>query len=140
LIAKELSPIAKKLRKTSTDAERFLWRHLRSWQNTDQVKFRRQHPIGPYVVDFVSLEDMLVIELDGGQHKKTKERDRERDTWLEESGYKVKRFWNSDVFKNTEGVLKEIKKALGSGHSPSPRPSPLKGEGAYKVSVNPKES
>jgi len=73
---------------------------------------------------------MLVIELDGGQHKKTKERDRERDTWLKEAGYKVKRFWNSDVFKNTEGVLKDIRKALGSSHSPSPQPSPLKGEGA----------
>jgi very-short-patch-repair endonuclease len=115
-----------------------LWSHLRA-RVGNEAKFRRQHPIGPYIADFICLEEMVIIELDGASHKTKRQQDIERDAWLNKSGYRVLRFWNSNVLKNTEGVLNEIKKALRSGRSPSPRPSPLKGEGAYKVSVDPKE-
>jgi very-short-patch-repair endonuclease len=103
---------AKALRKHSTDAEKLLWRYLRAKQ-LGGVKFRRQQPIGKYIVDFVCFSHKLVIELDGGQHAQLHERrkDRYRDAWLKDQGFKVLRFWNSDVLGNIEGV------------SPSPNPS-----------------
>lgn len=71
------------------------------------MKFRRQHPIGPYIVDLVSLEKNLIIEVDGGQHNKKiyKENDMIRTRYLEGRGYKVLRFWNNEVLENIEGVL-----------------------------------
>ena len=71
------------------------------------VKFRRQQPIGKYVVDFVSFEKRVVIEVDGGQH--SEEVDKERDQWLNNEGFKVLRFWNNEVLKNTEGVFEVIR-------------------------------
>lgn len=78
------------------------------------VKFRRQQPIGPYIVDFASFEKKLVIEIDGGQHseEKVKKRDTERTAWLKERGYRILRFWNNEVLTNLEGVLKRIREAL----------------------------
>jgi len=78
--------IAKNLRKKSTDAERLLWRHLRAKQ-LEGFKFRRQQPIGNYVVDFVCFENRIVIEVDGGQHAIEKEKDSERTKWLESQGF-----------------------------------------------------
>ncbi|CAB5128037.1 hypothetical protein D3OALGA1CA_3040 [Olavius algarvensis associated proteobacterium Delta 3] len=103
--------IAKKLRKHQTEAEQRLWRHLRNKQ-LGGFKFRRQQPIGPYIVDFVSFDGNLVIEVDGGQHAANKENDLKRDQWLQSEGYGVLRFWNTDVIRNIEGVIAIIRKKL----------------------------
>ena len=110
---------ARQLRRDSTEAERKLWSKLNSLQ-LGGVKFRRQHPIGPYIVDFVSLDSKLVIEIDGGQHNysSVEKRDELRTEWLTKEGYQVLRFWNNDVLNNTEGVVESIKAALAI-HSPS---------------------
>jgi len=123
---------ARRLRRDATDAERRLWYRLRASQ-IDGAKFVRQDPIGPYVVDFVCRERRF----DGGQHA-TDKRDAVRDRWLTDRGYRVLRFWNNDVLRNTEGVLESIAAALSDaataqnrGGAPSPRPSPrTRGEGA----------
>ena len=79
----------------------------------DGLKFRRQQPIGRYVVDFVCLERSIVIEIDGGQHSEDiqREKDRARDQWLESEGFTVLRFWDHEVLSNREGVLEVIRKA-----------------------------
>ena len=117
---REETTLARGLRKRQTDAERALWNKLRSKQ-IEGVKFRRQQPIGPYIVDFVSLERKLIIEIDGGQHneRKVREEDQEREEWLKEKGYQTLRFWNNDVLTNIEGVLERIKENL-EGKTPSP--------------------
>ena len=107
------SPRARALRKSTTDAERKLWSVLRRLQ-IDGHRFRRQHPIGVYVVDFVCLAEKLVIEVDGGQHAENIQADDARTAWLESSGYRVLRFWNNDVLGNTDGVVEEIRAALRS--------------------------
>ena len=99
--------IAKILRKRLTNAERILWRHLRAKQ-LEGFKFRRQEPIGKYVVDFVSYERRIIVEVDGGQHCVKK--DGNRDIWFEVQRYKVLRFWNNEVLNNTQGVLEVIRK------------------------------
>jgi very-short-patch-repair endonuclease len=99
------------LRVRSTDAERTLWTLLRNRQLGGH-KFRRQHPIGPYVVDFAGLARRLVVELDGGQHAMAKDKDDERTRWLESQGYRIVRFWNHDVLENTDGVLQALSTAL----------------------------
>ena len=85
-------------------------------------KFRRQEPIGPYVVDFVSFEKKLIIEIDGGQHAEmqARARDEERSTWLRGEGYEVLRFWNNDVLVNREAVAESIRLALEREDAPSP--------------------
>lgn len=97
------------MRKRSTKEERFLWRHLKSKQ-LEGLKFRRQQPIGNFIVDFVCFEKKIIIELDGGQHTNITEemKDKSRDKWLKEQGFKVLRFWNNDVFKNINGILEVI--------------------------------
>jgi very-short-patch-repair endonuclease len=112
-----------------TDAERRLWYHLRA-HRFGGVKFKRQAPIGPYVVDFICFEDKLIIEVDGGQHSEN-EADRRRDKWLRSEGYRVVRFWNNDVLKRTDVVLGEIASALTPTPLParSAPPSPRRGEG-----------
>ncbi|MCH8998490.1 MAG: endonuclease domain-containing protein [Proteobacteria bacterium] len=98
---------ARTLRRRSTDAERLLWHHLRGRQLAG-LKFRRQHVLGPYIVDFICLERNLIIEVDGGQHAVQPERDARRDAWLAEQGYRVLRFWNHEVHGNIEGVLETV--------------------------------
>ena len=71
-------------------------------------KFRRQQPIGPFIVDFYCHSERLVVELDGGHHSEQMSHDRNRTHWLEERGYRVLRFWNNDVLRNTESVLETI--------------------------------
>ena len=104
---------ARTLRRQQTDAERALWARLSNKQ-LDGVKFRRQQPIGPYIVDFVSFERRIVIEVDGGHHDEssTRTRDEERTAWLEQNGYEVLRFWNNEVLGNLEGVLYHISRTL----------------------------
>lgn len=107
---------ARKLRKSETDAERKIWQQLRS-RNLNGAKFRRQHPIGPYIVDFIDINDKLVIELDGSQHQQQQKYDAARTAFLEKSGYRVLRFWDDDVLLRTDSVMQAIFDALGS---PSP--------------------
>ena len=98
---------AGKLRKDPTPAERKLWAYLRG-NKLKGVNFRRQHAIGNFIVDFVSVKKKLVIELDGSQHLEQAEYDVERTKYLELQGYKVIRFWNNDVMKDINGVLRAI--------------------------------
>ena len=102
---------ARKLRSNLTDAESYLWRHLRFRQIADH-KFRRQRPIGPYIVDFVCLEKKVVIEVDGGQHAQTQTLDDTRDKWLRAHGYVVLRFWNNEVLREVEAIKEAILRAL----------------------------
>src|SRR4029078_11951799 len=97
---------ALRLRRNLTDAEFVLWQLLRSRQLED-LKFRRQVPIGPWVVDFVAFEKRLIIEADGGQHCESKS-DGERDADLNARGFRVLRFWNNEILENEEGVLQHI--------------------------------
>src|SRR5262245_17601229 len=126
----ELRRRVRQLRKNPTDAERILWQKLRYWQ-LDGIKFRRQQPLGRYVVDFVSLEKRLVIEVDGGQHAEDVTYDSGRDTWLREQGFIVLRFWNNDVLKNIEGVMSVIFDKLQS--TPYLDPSPQGGRRKIKT-------
>ena len=105
---------ARELRRRQTDAEKTIWAKVRNRQ-LESVKFRRQQPIGPYIVDFVSLERKLVIEIDGGQHneEEAKRRDEERTAWLERKGYRILRFWDNEVLRNMDGVLEKIRVVLG---------------------------
>ncbi len=98
---------SRKLRKNPTDAERRLWREIRRRQIAG-VKFRRQQPIGPFIVDFVCLERRVIIEVDGGQHAEQVRDDEDRARWLEDRGYRVLRFWNNDVLANTEAVAQVV--------------------------------
>ena len=111
--SQESTVFARELRQKQTDAERALWFRLRNKQ-LECVKFRRQQPVGPYIVDFVNLEEKLVIEIDGGQHneQEIRKHDEDRTSWLEERGYRVLRFWNNDVLLNIEGVLERIRESL----------------------------
>lgn len=102
---------ARKLRKSMTDAEQKLWFVLRDRRMRD-CKFRRQHPIGNYIVDFVCLERKHVLEIDGGQHAKRTEEDAKRTAWLEAEGYCVMRFWNHEVLKELDAVKQAIWNAL----------------------------
>ena len=99
----------KSLRKNMTFAERLLWRNLRNRQ-LENFKFRRQVPIGRYIVDFVCLEKKLILEIDGGQHAEMNSGDSERDAWFEAQGFKTLRFWNNEVLTNMEGVIEKIRK------------------------------
>ena len=100
---------AKKLRANTTRHERILWRALRELP-IEGTHFRRQAPIGPYVVDFFCPSKKLIIELDGGHHNDdaVAERDSERQAWLEQQGYKIIRFWNSDVAGDLNAVMENI--------------------------------
>ncbi len=102
---------ARQLRRTMTDAERVLWRHLRNRGLAD-YKFRRQAPFGPYVADFLCEEKKLVVELDGGQHASDTAADDKRTAVIASHGYRVIRFWNNAVLSNAEGVLHRILDAL----------------------------
>jgi very-short-patch-repair endonuclease len=102
---------ARQLRQALTDAEQFVWTRLRG-RRFAQYKFRRQVPLGSYVVDFVCFERKLVIELDGGQHTLQRAYDAQRTGWLESQGFKVVRFWNHDVVQDWETVEEEIWRKL----------------------------
>ena len=99
--------IARKLRNKLTDAEQALWRHIRNRQLYG-YKFRRQTPIGKYIVDFVCFEKRLIVELDGGQHEMHQDEDNRRSKGFESQGFKVIRFWNHDVLKQVEAIKEVI--------------------------------
>lgn len=102
---------ARKLRTEATDAERALWARLRRRQ-VQGFKFRRQQPLGHYIVDFVCFEKRLIVEVDGSQHLEQKGYDEARTKWLESQGYRVLRFWNDDVLNRTEQVIEAIAEQL----------------------------
>lgn len=112
---------ARGLRRNMTDAEQLLWRHLRNRHLTGS-KFRRQHEIDRYIVDFVCPEANLIVELDGGQHAEMMAVDADRTRRLESLDYRVLRFWNNDVLMNIEAVLEVILEAVARA---APHPSPL---------------
>lgn len=102
---------AKTLRKKSTDVESIIWFQLRN-RRFYNYKFRWQEPIGNFIVDFVCLEKMLVVELDGGQHGETVNYDNQRTKFLNNLGYRVIRFWNNEVITNLTGVMDYIEQCL----------------------------
>ena len=133
---------AKELRKNMTDAEQILWYFLRA-NRLLGLKFKRQQPIGNYIVDFVNFQNKLVIELDGSQHYENIniEKDNKRTKFLEENGYKILRFWNNDIFEDIEGCIESIidsilpaSKEFGSGDVSSPLPPASKELGSRDVS------
>ena len=102
-ISPKLRSLAARLRGNQADAERRLWERIRDGQ-IKEWKFRRQHPIGRYIVDFCCLEGMLIIELDGGQHLEKEKADEERTKYLSAVGFHVLRFLNDDVLTKTDDV------------------------------------
>ncbi|SLK04653.1 Very-short-patch-repair endonuclease [Enterobacter sp. NFR05] len=113
---------AKQLRHELTQEERRLWYLLRS-RRFSRYKFRRQHPVGHYILDFACCEARLAIELDGGQHDERYEYDVQRTVWLNKKGWMIIRFWNNELWQNEEAVLERIFETLQM-LLPSPRPSP----------------
>lgn len=111
------------MRHAPTDAEHRLWQILRA-KRLEGYKFKRQVPIDSFIADFVCLRRRLIVEADGGQH--SSEADAVRDRYLKAQGFRILRFWNTDVFTNEEGVVMSILNAL---ESPLPNPSPARGEG-----------
>lgn len=144
---------ARNLRHEQTDCENLLWSRLRA-HRLFGLKFRRQQPVGRYVVDFLCPERKLIVELDGGQHMDQAGHDAERDAWLIREGYVVLRYWNNEVMSNLEGVLEDVARCAGVNFSPPsdeatkqptrqaknacqvsayPQPLPLKGEGLLRL-------
>ena len=111
---------SRRLRREMTDAERVLWRLLRGSQ-LDGLKFRRQHPIPPYIADFCCIEKMLVVELDGSQH--APDIDSLRTRFLQKRGWHVLRSWDHDALLHVEAVAEAILHAA-RGSNPHPNPSP----------------
>lgn len=119
---------ARQLRSASTDAEKALWYRLRARRLQD-LKFRRQHPIPPYIVDFYCEACQLVIELDGSQHCEAV--DRERTNFLKRQGLVVLRFWDSEVLQQMDSVLEAIlREAAERTLTPTPLP---RGEGLHEA-------
>jgi very-short-patch-repair endonuclease len=102
---------ARKLRSSQTEVENRLWRLLRA-KRFEGVKFKRQVPVGPFVADFAAIAHKLIIELDGSQHAESAS-DVRRDAYLQREGWRVLRFWNSDLTENRQGVLEAIARAVG---------------------------
>lgn len=132
-----LLDFAKTMRAVPTDSEHRLWQHLRAGR-LPKFKFRRQQPLGNYIVDFVCLEARLIVELDGGQHHGSAS-DIARDAWLTSQGFVVLRFWNNEVFGNLEGVVERILVQLQATPSPQPlsgpRPPRRRGRGAKRAQI-----
>jgi len=116
----EKKDLARSLRRKMTDPEKLLWYRLRN-RKLNGLKFRRQQPFGPFVLDFYCAEHRINIEVDGGQHDLPEHRDRDmrRRGFLEKEGVRTLRFWNSQICDNLDGVLYRIRKDLGL-EDPSP--------------------
>lgn len=105
--------LARNLRKNATIQERRLWNLLKNRQFYN-LKFKRQQPIGDYIVDFICKEAKIIIEVDGGQHNEPEniEYDKTRTEYLNNLGYKVVRFWNNEIYENIEGVVLRLKEEI----------------------------
>ena len=135
---KEMTARARSLRANMTDAESRLWRNLRRDQ-LNGFSFRKQHPIGPYTVDFYCSRLRLAVEVDGGQHAERKQADDHRTEWLATKGLTVVRYWNNDVLSNLEGVLRDllahIEKLSRAATTPTPT-LPLSGGGRFNAATS----
>ena len=120
-IKEETTSNARSLRSNMTDAERILWHAIRG-RPLHNYRFRRQHPIGPYIADFACLDKKCVLELDDGQHQNQVTHDEYRTLFLQGQGWQVLRFWNHDVLNNLEGVLLTVVATLAA------LPQPFQGE------------
>ncbi len=118
---------ARRLRRSTTDAEKLLWKQLRKL-DLKGSHFRRQIPIGPYIADFGCMAVRLLIEIDGSQHGETAKEvyDEKRTRWLEKEGYRVLRFWNNEITRNIDAAMETIYAAIHG--SLSAEPMPLKHE------------
>ncbi|KAG1702939.1 hypothetical protein GQR58_004423 [Nymphon striatum] len=120
------------MRKNPTDAEAILWNILRG-KRLEGMRFRRQHPIETYIVDFICLEEKLIIEVDGSQHANNVY-DEKRDAMLKQSGFTVLRFWNDEIIQNSDDMAQMILKSCGQATHVTPPPvhyvhqPPRKGE------------
>jgi very-short-patch-repair endonuclease len=112
-VVPEQTVFARNLRLHATDAERKLWSIPRQ-PPFSRAKFRRQVPIGPFVADFLSYSERLIVEADGGQHNDSAP-DRRRDAWLRANGFRVLRFWNTDILGNTEGIVSILLNHIDDG-------------------------
>lgn len=117
---KRLVEFAREMRKEPSPAERLMWRVLRN-RRLANFRFRRQQPIGPYIADFYCAIACLVIELDGDTHIGNEEADKRREEYLREQGLRVIRFWNVELFENSEGVLDAVCAACLEGVRGNPR-------------------
>lgn len=122
-IPENLKVYAREMRKKMPDAEQLLWHLLRN-RRVAGAKFRRQHPVGRYILDFYCVEKRLAIELDGSQHSEQVDYDQKRDTYLNLQGIHVLRFWNNQMLLETEAVLESIYLNLMKNN-----PSPASGRG-----------
>jgi very-short-patch-repair endonuclease len=120
---------AKALRQQMTDTERCLWQQLRAHRFMG-LKFKRQKPLGHYIVDFMCFEAGLVVELDGGQHAEQVAYDQRRDAWLQEQGFTVLRFWNHEALLQTNAVLEQLRLWVEKKQPSPPAPLPPAGEGS----------
>ena len=138
MIPKQRSERAWQLRSESTLFEQSFWQRVRAGR-LGGFKFRRQQPIGPYIVDFVCQRARLVVELDGSQHLDAREYDENRNAWLRSQGYRVLRVWNNEWDANPETVLEAVWAMLQVEAVPSPQPLPPNGGGAFApLSLNEK--
>ena len=131
-ICEKREPYERNLRRSQTNAERKLWFLLRD-RRLAGFKFRRQQPLGPFIVDFCCTEARVIVELDGGHHALTHDSDAARSGYLAGQGYRLLRFWNNEVLGSTSGVLERIVEALKRDRqrpSPSPLPSGERGSGS----------
>lgn len=127
-LPEDIRAYAREMRNRMTDAEALLWMTLRN-RRIAGAKFRRQHPVGRYILDFYCDEKRLGIELDGGQHSEAVEYDKQRDSWLRVQGIQVLRFWNNQMLTETEVVLEVIYQAIVEANSNKKVPLPQAGEG-----------
>src|SRR3989338_2634466 len=114
---------ARKLRINQTDAEKKIWNHLRDRRFLG-YKFRRQHPIGTYIVDFCCTEEKLIVELDGSQHLQQQFEDEKRRSELSKLGYRLLRFWDHDVLKDSQSILEAIELFLATSENKNNLPPP----------------
>jgi len=133
-LPEDIRTYAREMRNKMTDAEALLWILLRN-RRIAGAKFRRQHPVGRYILDFYCVEKRIGVELDGGQHSEAVVYDQQRDSWLQAQGIQVLRFWNNQMFMETEAVMEVIYWAVVDNNSGMHRPSspalpPPAGEGS----------
>ncbi len=132
-LPEDIRAYAREMRSRMTDAEALLWMLLRN-RRIAGAKFRRQHPVGRYILDFYCDEKKLGIELDGGQHGEAVQYDQQRDGWLSAQGIQVLRFWNNQMLTETEAVMEVIYQAIVSTETSQTNiqqnaPSPAGGRG-----------
>jgi very-short-patch-repair endonuclease len=127
-LPEDIRTYAREMRGRMTDAEALLWMLLRN-RRVAGAKFRRQHPVGRYILDFYCDEQKLGVELDGGQHGDAAEYDQQRDGWLRGQGIRMLRFWNNQMLAETEAVMEMIYRVIVENRSDMKAPLPQAGEG-----------